>query len=460
MNRRIRVYFAILLLLIGVSVFFSNFSNLILVPNQESEVEELPTKVSMPIPPEKKEFLGIDVTNLDVTEAKLEWGQSLSILLNDYRYDGNHLVTLAKKSKKIFDLRKMTSGKKISIIHTSDSIKQVKHVIYEPNLETYVVYSFDDSTNIRKIKKPIEIKQRTMAGIIEFSLYETMLDLGGSALLVDEFVDVLAWQIDFFGIQKYDKFKVVYTERYVNGESTGVEEIISAFFESSGKPFYAFKYCQGEGEKDYFDDDGNSVRKAFLRAPLQYSRISSRYNPRRFHPVQKRFKAHLGTDYAAPVGTPIRTVGDGVVIKSTFSRNNGNYVKIKHNATYSTQYLHMSRRAKGMRKGVRVKKGEIIGYVGSTGLATGPHLCYRFWKNGVQVDALKVKLPPSQPIHDKYIEDFISLKQELKREIDEISYPEDQDETDYIVQIEENKTNHGHSPMNAPMSTTKLSLFD
>ncbi|HEX6890436.1 MAG TPA: M23 family metallopeptidase, partial [Chryseolinea sp.] len=176
---------------------------------------------------------------------------------------------------------------------------------------------------------------------------------------------------------------------------------------------------QGEGI-DYFDDEGKSLRKALLKYPIEFTRISSRYTMNRFHPVQKRWKAHLGTDFAAPTGTPIRSVGDGIIDEAQYKSNNGNYVKIRHNGTYTTQYLHMSRIAEGVRAGTRVKQGQTIGYVGSTGLATGPHLCYRFWKNGVQVDALRVELPPSQPVKKDQMEAFDKVKQELTKKLDAI----------------------------------------
>ena len=188
-----------------------------------------------------------------------------------------------------------------------------------------------------------------------------------------------------------------------------VDRILGAYFKHFDKEYFAVYYNQ-EGQEDYFDEDGNSLRKTFLRAPLNYSRISSRYSPRRYHPVQKRYKAHLGTDYAAPVGTEIRSVGDGVILEAKYGQYNGNYVKVKHNSNYTTQYLHMSKIAKGIRPGVTVKQGQTIGYVGSTGLANGPHLCFRFWKNGIQVDALKVDLPPSEPIDPKKLKDFLHVK--------------------------------------------------
>jgi murein DD-endopeptidase MepM/ murein hydrolase activator NlpD len=236
-------------------------------------------------------------------------------------------------------------------------------------------------------------------------------------------VDVYAWQIDFFRIQKGDWFKVIYEEKLVDGQPVGVGKILAVQFKHEGRQFQAYYFDQGSGT-DYFDEEGNSLRKAFLKAPLNFTRISSRYTPRRFHPVQKRWKAHLGTDYAAPTGTPIQTVGDGVVVEAGYNSGNGNYVKVKHNGTYTTQYLHMSRIAKGMRKGAHVKQGQTIGFVGSTGLATGPHLCFRFWKNGKQVDALKVEIPPSEPIESEHLDTFNQVKERYAQRLATIELAE------------------------------------
>ena len=199
----------------------------------------------------------------------------------------------------------------------------------------------------------------------------------------------------------------------------GIDEVQSALFNHEGEPYYAFKFSQNDKE-DYFDESGNSLRKAFLQAPLKFSRLSSGYTQRRFHPVQKRWKAHLGTDYAAPTGTPIMAVGDGVVTEARYSKFNGNYVKVRHNSTYTTQYLHMSKIASGMKPGTRVKQGQTIGYIGSTGLATGPHVCFRFWKNGKQVDHRREKIPPSEPIKAEYREEFNEHLKQWKARLDNI----------------------------------------
>jgi murein DD-endopeptidase MepM/ murein hydrolase activator NlpD len=214
---------------------------------------------------------------------------------------------------------------------------------------------------------------------------------------------------------------LIYEEDRVDDRPIRIGRILGVYFEHFGSPYYAFPFDQGDGV-DYFDEGGKSLRKALLKYPIEFTSISSRYNLNRFHPVAKVFRAHLGTDFAAPTGTPIRSVGDGIVEEAQYKANNGNYVKIRHNGTYSTAYLHMSRIGAGIYPGVRVRQGQNIGYVGSTGLATGPHVCYRFWRNGVQVDALRVELPPSQPVKKEYLESFRCVKEELILRLQQIPF--------------------------------------
>ena len=284
-----------------------------------------------------------------------------------------------------------------------------------------MVVNLDDTVDVYAGKNDVEIRKKSVAGIINASLYMTLKEQGVTPLLTYELADLFAWQIDFHRIQKGDRFKVIYEEKYVNGKAVGIGKIDAAQFNHFNDDYYAF-YFEQEGIGEYFDDEAGSLRKAFLKAPVKYSRISSKYSPKRFHPVQKRMKAHLGTDYAAPTGTPIMAVGDGVVKEARRKKYNGKYVKIKHNGTYSTQYLHMSKIANGMKPGRKVRQGEIIGYVGSTGLATGPHVCFRFWKNGRQVDHLKQKFPPSKPVEQKYMVEYLDVQEKMILLLDDISY--------------------------------------
>ncbi len=298
-------------------------------------------------------------------------------------------------------------------------MEKAKYFVYQPNLVDYVVFEIGDTAvSARKGAKDVTIREKTASGTINSSLYQTLTDANVSPKLAVELSNIYAWTIDFYRIQKGDKFKVVYEERVVDGEAIGIGKIKAGIFTHWKEDYYAFSFSQNKQE-DYFDEKGNSLRKAFLKAPLKFSRISSRYTLNRYHPVQKRNKPHYGTDYAAPKGTPIMAVGDGVIIASSYSKYNGNFVKVKHNGTYTTQYLHMNKR--NCKVGQRVRQGDIIGYVGSTGLATGPHVCFRFWKNGKQVDHLKEKFPPSLPIDKKYKEEYKKEMDLLKKKLDNIS---------------------------------------
>jgi murein DD-endopeptidase MepM/ murein hydrolase activator NlpD len=280
-----------------------------------------------------------------------------------------------------------------------------------------------DDVKVYKEEKPVELKKIEIGGTISSNLYVNMVEIGISPDMVDQFADLYGWAVDFQRLQKGDKFKIVYQQKLVDDQVIGNGNIELAFFEHNGEAYPAIPFEQN-GEVNFFDHEGNSFKKAFLRDPLKFTRISSRYNLKRFHPVQKRYKAHLGTDYAAPTGTEIRSVGDGTVVEARYTSANGNYVKIKHNGTYTTQYLHMSKIASGTKPGSRIKQGEVIGYVGSTGLATGPHLCFRFWKNGKQEDWLKEKIPPSNPISKENRMAFDQVKMEKLGQLASISLSE------------------------------------
>ena len=358
-----------------------------------------------------KSLYGINIDSMFVVTKKIKWGESFSDILFKSGIDNKIIFDAINKSKNIFNLKTLKKGKEYKLLSYFDK-KKPAYFIYEPDLFSAIVYSLQDSIFVDKRIKPIHLKEKVVYGSIESSLYETIEKNKFPLDLVYLLVDVFAWQVDFYKINKGDKFKVVYLEEIIDNKVIGIKEIKAAYFYHDNKDYYAFKYDQGKGI-DYFDEKGNNLRKTFLRSPLNFSRISSRYSKKRFHPVLKRYKSHLGTDYAAPRGTPIRTVADGIVTEATRNRGNGIYVKIKHNNKYSTQYLHMSKFAKKIKKGVRVAQGQTIGYVGSTGLATGPHVCFRFWKNGIQVDPYKQNdLPPGEPIskihHDTF--EYIRIK--------------------------------------------------
>jgi len=373
---------------------------------------------------EPRMLYGYPVDSLLVITDKIKRNQNISDILLNYNVPFATIHELAIKSENVFDVRKIVTNKDYTVICEKDSLQTAKAFIYEPSPSEYIIFNLSDSLHIERMERPIETREQTLSGIIEYSLAETMESLDISPQLTNLFVDVYGWQVDFFRLQRGDKFKIIYEEKFVEDQSIGIGKIKAAVFNQQGVDMIAVGFDQGHGY-DYFDLEGKNLRKAFLKYPLEFTRISSRYSGNRFHPVLKRWRAHRGTDFVAPRGTPIRSVGDGVVVEAGYKGGNGNYVKIKHNATYSTQYLHMSRIGSGIRTGVRVKRGETIGYVGSTGLATGNHLCYRFWKNGVQVDALQVDLPPAEPVAAGNLEEYKLMSTQLASKLNAIEYPAD-----------------------------------
>tara|TARA_R110002050_G_scaffold244268_1_gene380846 strand:+ start:1881 stop:3134 length:1254 start_codon:yes stop_codon:yes gene_type:complete len=382
------------------------------------EVVQLPEQVIPEIEPTVYLF-EIPVDSFTIFQSKFGKNEFLGTILDRFHVSAVDIDKIAKASRDVYDVRKLRKGKDYTIFSTKDSIPKVAYFIYQPNSIDYVVFDLRDSVTIKKAKKELVTKVRQASGIITSSLYQTLVDQHLSPGLAVRLADIFAWTIDFYRIQEGDYFQVIFEEQFVDGERVGVGKILAANFNNYGDNNYAFLYDQGEGD-DYFNEEAESLRRAFLKSPLKFGRLTSAYTKRRFHPVQKRYKAHLGTDYAAPTGTPIMAVGDGVVTHAQYSKYNGNYVKIRHNGTYTTQYLHMSKIGKGIRPGVRVKQGQTIGYVGSTGLATGPHVCYRFWKNGVQVDSRREKIPPSNPIKKGKRADFDVFASKWKEKIDGI----------------------------------------
>jgi murein DD-endopeptidase MepM/ murein hydrolase activator NlpD len=339
---------------------------------------------------------GIETDSFAIYKDVIKPNEFLSIILDKYHLSGADIHQLATKSKEVFDVNKFRAGNNYTVMCSKDSLGKAQCFIYEPNATDYVVYDMRaDTLAIYKGEKEVKTEIKTATGIINSSLYQTLVNAKVSPVLAIEMANVYAWSIDFYRIQKGDWFKVIYEEKSVDGKSIGIGKVLAANFNHYENDYFAC-YFEQDSIGDYFDAEANSLRRAFLKSPLKYGRLSSGFTMRRFHPVQKRNKPHLGTDYAAPSGTPIMATGDGVVIASAYSKYNGNFVKIRHNSTYTTQYLHMSKRA--AKVGDKVQQSDVVGYVGSTGLATGPHVCYRFWKNGSQTNHLKEDFPPSKPV--------------------------------------------------------------
>ena len=400
-----------LILAVSVSLFIVRSVN-----DTPLETAPSPSDTIPPTPEPVVEF-GIITDSFDLIESTIKPNEFLANLLLPHNIDYVTIDQVAKKSKDIFDVRRLAAGKKYSIFKSKDSLQKAQYFVYQPNAIDYVVYDLRDSIQIRKGQKEVRIQVKSVGGIINSSLYETLQQQNSSPALAVKLADIFAWSIDFYRIQKGDWFKAIYEVQYVDDEPIGTGRILAVEFSHFDKPYFGFYFDQ-DGKEDYFDEKANSLRKAFLKSPLKFSRLSSRYTMRRFHPVQKRWKAHLGTDYAAPTGTPIMSTGDGVVIAASYTRGNGKYVKVKHNSAYTTQYLHMSRR--NVKVGQHVRQGDIIGFVGSTGLATGPHVCYRFWKNGKQVDHLREDFPSAEPIKSENKIRFEQEKEMWMKKLDSI----------------------------------------
>ena len=354
-----------------------------------------------------KQF-GFTLNDYTLKRDTVKRGDSFGSILEDNNLFYPQIYNIVQKAKKVFDIRRINIGKPYSILFSKDSLKTPQVFIYQPNLIDYVVVSLTDSLWAEKKSKAVKLVEFEAEGVITSSLSETMEEKKLSPLLSNELSEIYAWTIDFFRLEKGDNFKVIYSSKFVDDSiSVGLNRIHSAYFEHRGKPFYAieFETDPKRGLVEYFDENGKNLRRAFLRAPVQFSRISSRYNLKRKIAFYGRVRPHRGTDFAAPRGTPIRATASGTVTKSSYTRSNGNYVKIKHNGTYSTQYLHMDKR--GVKVGQFVNQGDYIGTVGMTGNTSGPHVCYRFWKNGKQVDPLRQKLPEAKPISKELKEKYL-----------------------------------------------------
>lgn len=368
---------------------------------------------------------GIVIDSLVVFTDKVKKNQFLSDILTKYGVDYQKIDKLVSRAKPVFDVRKIRAGNKYSVICSNDSLQAVHYFVYESTPTEYIVFDLGDSVHVHRGEKEITRKTITASGIIESSLWNAMVANDTDPNLANELSEIYAWTIDFFGIQKGDSYKVVYDALYVEDEYIGIGNVEAAWFHHADFDNYAF-YFVGDTTGDYYDDEANSMRRTFLKAPLRFKRISSKFSYSRLHPVLKKRMPHTGIDYAASAGTPVHAVGDGVVTFARYKGPNGNMVKVKHNGTYTTAYLHLSKYGKGIKEGVKVRQGDVIGYVGSTGRSTGPHLDFRFYRNGQPVDPLKVKSPPAKPVDSLYLEDYRLLVARYKAQLDSIQVRKEQ----------------------------------
>ena len=410
-NLRFFLFGSILFLL------FVIVKNCIFSENQK----DLSKKIIYPV----NEKFGYNFNNFNVVYDTVKNGDSFGKILEKNNLFYPRIHHISEETKKVFDIRQLRIGKPYMLLFSKDELKKEPLAfIYEKNKIEYLVVEFCDSIKAYKESKPVNIIEKEAYGTIDNNLSETMEAQGlPIQLIYDMSDDIYAWTIDFFRLQKGDNFKVIYRERFVDDSIyAGIEAIDAAYFQHKGEEIYAFNYLTPDSKNstDYYDDMGNSLQKAFLKSPIKFSRISSRYNlKRRIKLYGNRVRPHKGTDFAAAIGTPILATASGTVTESARKGGNGNYVKIRHNSTYSTQYLHMSKRM--VKVGDYVSQGDVIGKVGMTGNTSGPHVCYRFWKNGRQVDPFRQKLPDAKALSKTYKPDFLSYIAPLKERLDLIN---------------------------------------
>ena len=360
---------------------------------------------------------GYDIGLYKIEEKTIEKNQFLSEILTDAGVNYSDIHNLAENSKEVFDVRNLRAGKKYAIVR--DSCQSPEALVYVPSVYKYVKYNLKNRLNAEIIEKPIETCIESGSGTLNSSLWNTMIDNDMPPALISKMEDALAWSIDFYHTQVDDEYRLIYEHEYIDGEAVGVGKLLGAYYKNYDNEYYAV-YYDHEHYSGYYDLEGRPTKKAFLKAPVKFSRISSKFSLSRFHPVLKRRKAHFGTDYAAAYGTPIFSVANGVVTRVSYTKGNGRFVKIKHDKTYQTQYLHMSRFAEGIKVGMHVKQGQTIGYVGSSGLATGPHVCFRFWKNGKQVNHLKENFPPAEPMPEDELDAFFTYRDKMISLLDHV----------------------------------------
>jgi len=368
---------------------------------QESELSvTISDTASQPVQKAPVLIFGIPVDSYNLVTGHIKRNGFLSQILLDHGVTMKEIDQVIHTSDSVFDVRKIRSGNNYTLLCDTDSIAKARYLIYEHDPATCFIFSFNDSLNITPFRKEIKKVIKYTTGTIETSLWDAMMKEGFHWTLAAELSEIYAWTVDFFGLQKGDSFKVIYEEMFIDNESLGVGKIFGAQFTWAGRTITAIPFIQ-DGKETFFDPEGNSLRKAFLKSPLQFSRITSRFSSSRLHPILRIRRPHFGVDYAAPVGTPVHAIGDGKVISAGTENGSGKMVRIVHNSVYSTAYLHLSRFAPGIYAGAFVKQDDIIGYVGSSGLSTGPHLDFRFYQNGSPVDPLSVEAPPVEPVSEE-----------------------------------------------------------
>lgn len=389
--------------LVALPVFVAVATALLFLPTYregEGDLDEVAVTDSAEVQEMVYEY-GIPADRYRVQYGIVQPRQNLGSILGEHGVSTGTVHHLGEKSRGVFDVRRIRSGQAYALFFSKhDSLAPPRFFVYEEDPKSYIVFDLRGDLAVSRGQNPAEWRTQTVKGQVESSLWVAMQRCEASPQLAIVLSHIFGWTIDFFGLQKQDEFRVIYEQEFVDGKALDNFHILAASFRASDSTYYAIPFVQ-DGEELYYNERGNSLEGAFLKAPLDFYRISSRFTNSRYHPVLKRYRAHHGVDYAAPAGTPVYAIGNGKVVAKAYQANGGgNYVKIKHNGTYTTTYMHLSRFAKGLKVGATVKQKEIIGYVGSTGLSTGPHLDFRVYENGRPINPLTIKSQPKKPISE------------------------------------------------------------
>lgn len=387
-------------------------------PKQEQQPADTATGEEQP----QHFAYGICVDSLTVNHYKIEQGDLLSTILSDLGFTGNMGEQITRTITPHFPPFKLQIGNNYATLTTQDSTSAIQYLVFEKSKTDFLVVDLcSDSVSVHESTKPVTLQRKYVEGTITSSLWNSITDAGASPMLALLMSDLYAWQIDFFDVKQGDSFRLIYDEAWIDDTTfVTISSIEGALFSHQERQYIAVPFQQ-DSTREYFDEEGNSLRKQFLKAPLDFFRISSRFSNARYHPILKRYRAHHGVDYAAPTGTPVKAVADGVVIEKAYQRNGaGNYLKIKHNSVYTTTYMHLSRFGKGITKGSSVRQGDLIAYVGSTGLSTGPHLDYRVYKNNHPINPLTMEVPPSYPVKPELRDSFMVIRDHILMQLDSL----------------------------------------
>ena len=378
-------------------------------PVEEQTVTGQPVEDTAPALP--------SLDSLRCVEGKVKSGQFFSTLMTGLGLNAQEAYDLTMACDTVFDVKNLRVGNEYKAYYDGQILK---YVLYRQDRTSDILFECQTPYKVSKVTRPVTVRKRYADVTINSSLWNDMKAAGASPLIILSLSDIYAWTVDFFGLQKGDRFRVLYEEKVCDGEVIAIDTVRYAIFSHNGKDLPMVMYDQKDGGNIWWNEKGESMRKAFLKAPLKFSRISSGFSYARRHPVTRRVQPHTGIDYAAPKGTPVMSIGDGVVTSKKYEGAGGNTVRIRHNSVYSTAYLHLSGYAKGLKVGQRVRQGEVIGYVGSTGRSTGPHLDFRVWKNGSPINPLKMESPPAEPLKKENLEDFELVHKKYRAQVDSI----------------------------------------